>query len=91
MLSMALTFLLVGLVAGLLGLWGVAQVATHIAWVLFLMVLAVTLIWTVLDGLDPIWRSELHLRPAQRLATRDDPSLHAVVADHLERAGRHDD
>jgi uncharacterized membrane protein YtjA (UPF0391 family) len=37
MLSMALTFLIVGLVAGLLGLWGVAQVATQIAWVLFLV------------------------------------------------------
>ncbi len=37
MLSMALTFLIVGLVAGLLGLWGVAQVATQIAWILFLV------------------------------------------------------
>ena len=33
MLSLALTFLIVGLVAGLLGLYGVAQVATQIAWV----------------------------------------------------------
>jgi uncharacterized membrane protein YtjA (UPF0391 family) len=37
MMSMALTFLIVGLVAGLLGLWGVAAVATQIAWVLFLI------------------------------------------------------
>jgi uncharacterized membrane protein YtjA (UPF0391 family) len=37
MLSLALTFLIVGLVAGLLGLWGVAQVATQIAWILFLV------------------------------------------------------
>ena len=37
MLSMALTFLIVGLIAGLLGLSGVAVVATQIAWVLFLV------------------------------------------------------
>ena len=36
MLSLALTFLIVGLVAGLLGLYGVAAVASQIAWVLFL-------------------------------------------------------
>ena len=37
MMSMALTFLIVGLVAGLLGLWGVAAMATQIAWILFLI------------------------------------------------------
>jgi uncharacterized membrane protein YtjA (UPF0391 family) len=37
MMSLALTFLIVGLVAGLLGLWGVAAVASQIAWVLFLV------------------------------------------------------
>jgi len=37
MLSMALTFLIVGLIAGVLGLYGVAAVATQIAWVLFLV------------------------------------------------------
>ena len=37
MLSLALTFLIVGLVAGLLGLYGVAAVASQIAWVLFLV------------------------------------------------------
>jgi uncharacterized membrane protein YtjA (UPF0391 family) len=37
MISMALTFLIVGLVAGLLGLWGVAAMASQIAWVLFLI------------------------------------------------------
>ena len=40
MIGMALTFLIVGLVAGLLGLAGVAAVATQIAWVLFLIVKA---------------------------------------------------
>lgn len=43
----------------------------------------------VIDGLDSSRRSELHRRAAaaleRRLAT--DPSLHAVVADHLAQAG----
>jgi uncharacterized membrane protein YtjA (UPF0391 family) len=37
MLSLSLTFLIVGLVAGLLGLYGVAAVASQIAWALFLV------------------------------------------------------
>lgn len=37
MLYWALVFLIVGLVAGALGLFGVASVATNIAWVLFLI------------------------------------------------------
>ncbi len=43
----------------------------------------------VLDGVDPVRRVELHLRAAAVFAERvgEDPSLHAVVADHLDRAG----
>jgi len=37
MLYYALAFLVVGLVAGALGLFGVAAVATQIAWILFLV------------------------------------------------------
>ncbi|MGE5522864.1 MAG: DUF1328 domain-containing protein [Rhodospirillaceae bacterium] len=37
MLYYALVFLVVGLVAGALGLFGVAAVASQIAWVLFLI------------------------------------------------------
>jgi uncharacterized membrane protein YtjA (UPF0391 family) len=37
MLNYALVFLLVGLIAGALGMFGVAAVATQIAWVLFLI------------------------------------------------------
>jgi uncharacterized membrane protein YtjA (UPF0391 family) len=37
MLNYALLFLLVGLIAGALGMFGVAAVATQIAWVLFLI------------------------------------------------------
>lgn len=37
MLYYALVFLIVGLVAGALGLFGIAQMASQIAWVLFLI------------------------------------------------------
>jgi uncharacterized membrane protein YtjA (UPF0391 family) len=37
MLYYALIFLLVGLVAGALGLFGVAAIASQIAWILFLI------------------------------------------------------
>ena len=37
MLHYALMFLIVGLVAGALGLFGIAAVASQIAWVLFLI------------------------------------------------------
>lgn len=37
MLYYALVFLVVGLIAGALGLFGVAAVATQIAWILFLI------------------------------------------------------
>jgi uncharacterized membrane protein YtjA (UPF0391 family) len=37
MLNYALVFLLVGLIAGALGMFGVAAVATQIAWVLFVI------------------------------------------------------
>ncbi len=37
MLYYALMFLIVGLVAGALGLFGIAAVASQIAWVLFLI------------------------------------------------------
>ena len=37
MLYYALVFLVVGLIAGALGLFGVAAVASQIAWVLFLI------------------------------------------------------
>ena len=37
MLYYALTFLILGLIAGALGVWGVAAVATEIAYVLFVI------------------------------------------------------
>jgi uncharacterized membrane protein YtjA (UPF0391 family) len=44
MLNYALLFLLVGLIAGALGMFGVAAVATQIAWVLFLIGIVLLLI-----------------------------------------------
>jgi predicted ATPase len=43
----------------------------------------------VLDGLEPARRATLHARAAAVFAERlpADPSFHAAVADHLERAG----
>lgn len=43
MLGWALVFLIVGLVAGLLGFSGIAGAATNIAWILFVVGLVVAL------------------------------------------------
>ncbi len=51
MLYYALIFLLVGLVAGALGLFGVAAVASQISWILFLIG-AVMLIVHLVMGSD---------------------------------------
>ena len=47
MLNYALVFLLVGLIAGALGMFGVAAVATQIAWVLFVIGVVLLLIHLV--------------------------------------------
>jgi uncharacterized membrane protein YtjA (UPF0391 family) len=39
MLSWAITFLIIGLIAGILGLTGIAGAATQIAWILFVVFL----------------------------------------------------
>ena len=44
MLHYALVFLIVGLIAGALGITGVAAVASEIAWVLFLIVFGLTVL-----------------------------------------------
>jgi uncharacterized membrane protein YtjA (UPF0391 family) len=44
MLNWAVTFLVVGLIAGLLGFFGIAGAATQIAWILFLVFIALALI-----------------------------------------------
>jgi uncharacterized membrane protein YtjA (UPF0391 family) len=47
MLYYALVFLLVGLVAGALGLFGVAAIASQIAWVLFLVGIIILIVHLV--------------------------------------------
>jgi len=47
MLYYALVFLLVGLVAGALGLFGVAAIASQIAWVLFLVGIVILIVHLV--------------------------------------------
>lgn len=51
MLNWALTFLVIGLIAGLFGFFGVAGVATQIAWVLFVvfMVSSWLALWVAAD------------------------------------------
>lgn len=48
MLGWALAFLIVGVIAGLLGLTGIAGAAVNIAWILFVVGLVVALILFVM-------------------------------------------
>jgi uncharacterized membrane protein YtjA (UPF0391 family) len=47
MLYYSLVFLIVGLIAGTLGIYGVAAIASQIAWVLFLIGIALLVIHLV--------------------------------------------
>lgn len=47
MLSWALVFLIVGLIAGVLGFSGIAGAATQIAWILFVVGLVLALIFAI--------------------------------------------
>ena len=44
MIGLAITFLIIGLIAGVLGFSGVMGTATHIAWILFVVGLVLALI-----------------------------------------------
>ena len=48
MMGWALLFLIVGIVAGLLGFSGVAGVATNIAWILFVVGLILAVVFFVM-------------------------------------------
>ena len=50
MLYYALMFLVVGLIAGMLGLFGVAAMASQIAWVLFLIGVVMLIVHLVTGG-----------------------------------------
>ena len=49
MLYYALAFLIVGLIAGALGLFGIAAVASQISWILFLVGIVMLVIHLVAD------------------------------------------
>lgn len=54
MLSWALIFLVVAIIAGALGLSGVAGAATNIAWILFVIGLVVALIFFISGRRPPV-------------------------------------
>ncbi|BDZ73705.1 MULTISPECIES: DUF1328 domain-containing protein [Methylophaga] len=54
MLSWALTFLIIGIIAGALGLSGVAGTATNIAWILFVIGLVLALIFFITGRRPPM-------------------------------------
>lgn len=54
MLGWALTFLIVGLIAGALGLSGIAGAATNIAWILFVIGLVLALIFFISGRRPPV-------------------------------------
>jgi uncharacterized membrane protein YtjA (UPF0391 family) len=56
MLYYALVFLVVGLIAGALGLFGVAAMATQIAWVLFLIGIVLIVVHLVTGRGDRVLR-----------------------------------
>jgi uncharacterized membrane protein YtjA (UPF0391 family) len=53
MLNWALTFLVIGLIAGLFGFFGVAGVATQIAWILFVVFIVLFLVSLVAGRRGP--------------------------------------
>lgn len=54
MLSWALTFLIIGIIAGALGLSGIAGTATNIAWILFVIGLVLALIFFITGRRPPL-------------------------------------
>ncbi|AFJ03181.1 small integral membrane protein [Methylophaga frappieri] len=54
MFSWAITFLIIGLIAGVLGLSGIAGTATNIAWILFVVGLVLAIIFFVTGRKPPI-------------------------------------
>jgi uncharacterized membrane protein YtjA (UPF0391 family) len=48
MFSWAITFLIVGLIAALLGFTGIAGTATHIAWILFVVGVILAVVFAVM-------------------------------------------
>ena len=56
MLYLALVFLVVGLIAGALGLFGVAAIAAQAAWILFLIGVVFLILHLVRENSPPVAR-----------------------------------
>ena len=54
MLSWALTFLIIGLIAALLGVAGVAAVSTQVGWILFVFGLILLIVHSVRGRVPPV-------------------------------------
>lgn len=54
MLSLALTFLIIGLIAAVLGFSGIAGTATNIAWILFVVGIVLAIIFAVIGRKPPL-------------------------------------
>jgi uncharacterized membrane protein YtjA (UPF0391 family) len=54
MLYYALVFLVIGLIAGALGIYGVAAVASQIAWVLFLIGVVLLIVHLISGNRRPV-------------------------------------
>lgn len=48
MLSWAVTFLVIGLIAALFGFTGIAGTATHIAWILFVVGVVLAIVFAIM-------------------------------------------
>lgn len=53
MFSWAITFLIIALVAAIFGFTGIAGTATHIAWILFVVGLILTIVFALLGRRPP--------------------------------------
>lgn len=53
MFSWAITFLIIGLIAAVLGFSGIAGTATHIAWILFVVGIILAIIFAIFGRRPP--------------------------------------
>jgi uncharacterized membrane protein YtjA (UPF0391 family) len=54
MLNWAVTFLVIAIIAGVLGFSGIAGTATNIAWILFVVGLILAIVFYVRNGRSPL-------------------------------------
>lgn len=54
MLSWAATFLVIGIIAGILGLTGIAGISVQIAWILFVVGLIMAIVFFIMGRRPPV-------------------------------------